>query len=156
MTGRQAVRAIVLHDNQLLTMQRTKFGRQYFTLIGGGVEPGEELEGALRRELREETSMAVGSVRLVFIEDAGEHYGVQYIFLCEYLGGDPVLSETSEEAIESALGQNVYQPRWLPLAELSQVNFRSDSVRQALQTALHAGWPGSPLELAWKGEVVGK
>jgi ADP-ribose pyrophosphatase YjhB (NUDIX family) len=156
MTGRQAVRAIVLHDNQLLTMKRSKFGQQYYTLVGGGVEPGEELEAALRRELREETGMAVGSTRLVFIEDNGDHFGMQYVFLCEYLGGDPALSETSEEAIESAEGQNTYQPLWLPLSELPQVSFRSESVRQALQAALANGWPVTPLELAWKGEVVGK
>jgi len=154
--ARQAVRAIVLHDQQLLVMQRNKFGQQYYTLVGGGVESGEELEAALRRELREETGMAVGTVRLVFIEAAGDRFGEQYVFLCEYLGGDPVLSVNSEEAAESALGQNTYQPRWLPLEEVSQVAFRSTAVRDALLAGVAGGWPEAPLELAWKGDGVGK
>jgi 8-oxo-dGTP pyrophosphatase MutT (NUDIX family) len=137
-------------------MKRNKFGSQYYTLIGGGVDPGEDLETALRRELREETGLTVGAVRLVFTEDAGDYYGVQHIFTCEYLGGDPMLASDSEEAVESALGENTYQPVWLPLSQLPTATFRSSSVRDALLAGIRDGWPKTPLELAWKGEDVGK
>ncbi len=156
MTQRQAVRAIVLHGNQLLVMQRNKFGKQYYTLIGGGVEAGEDLEAALRRELHEETCMEVGAVRLVFTEDAGDRFGMQYIYLCDYIGGDPALAADSEEAAASAEGQDSYQPLWLPLAELPQSTFRSRSVREAVLAGLQSGWPETPVELAWEGEDVGK
>jgi ADP-ribose pyrophosphatase YjhB (NUDIX family) len=146
----------VLHDGKLLAMRRQKIDHEYFTLVGGGVEAGEELEAALRRELREETSLAVGTVRLVFIEDGAERFGTQYIFLCEYLGGDPVLAVDSEEAAASAAGQNIYQPLWLPLEDLPRVRFRSTAVREALLTGLQGGWPPAPVELAYTGDDVGK
>lgn len=146
----QAVRAIIIKDGKLLTMHRNKFGMEYYTLIGGGVDLGEINETALRRELREETGLEVGAVRLVFIEDAGELYGEQYVYLCEYKGGEPTLSADSEEAKISAMGQNTYEPLWLSTSELAGVTFRSGSVREALLEGIRRGFPETPQRLAWK------
>lgn len=150
MTRKQIVRAIVLNDDKLLTMRRDKFGTQYYTLIGGAVDIGEDLEAALRRELREETGLEVGTMRPVFMEDAGEMYGVQYVFLCEYKGGEPHLSTGTDEAAITAMGKNIYDPVWLPVSELMNVTFRSTSVRDAVLEGVRGGFPETPRELAWK------
>jgi len=146
----------VLNGDSLLAMQRRKFGDEYYTLVGGGVEPGESLETALRRELQEETGLQVGAVRLVYVEAASQRFGEQYVYLCEYLGGEPALATDSEEALDSAAGQNTYQPLWLPLAELPRVVFRSNSVRRAVLAGLQHGFPETPQRLAWEGEDVGQ
>jgi ADP-ribose pyrophosphatase YjhB (NUDIX family) len=143
-----AVRAIILNDGQVLAMHRNKFGMEYYTLIGGGVDVGEDNETALRRELREETGLEVGNVRLVFIEDAGALYGEQYVYLCEYKGGEPKLSIDSEEAKISAMSKNVYTPVWLPLGSLKDVTFRSGSIRDALLEGVRSGFPETPQTLA--------
>lgn len=143
----------MVDGDRMLAMKRDKFGQQYYTLIGGHVEPGEELEVALRREIREETGMEVGAVRLVWTEDAGEPYGVQYIYVCEYLGGEPVLTADSDEAVSNA-GDNRYEPLWLPVAQLSQTVFRSDSVKRALLGALDGDFPETTVRLAWRPEDV--
>jgi ADP-ribose pyrophosphatase YjhB (NUDIX family) len=146
----KAVRAILIRGDTLLAMKRNKFGMQYYTLVGGGVDLGEDAETALRRELREETGLNVGSVRLVFIEDAGDLYGEQYVYLCEDMGGEPRLSPDSEESLISAQGQNTYEPLWLPLKDVPDVSFRSSSVREALLECQRNGFPASPQTLAWK------
>lgn len=151
MSHKKAVRAVVLNGDKLLAMKRNKFGLEYYTLIGGGVDVGEGTETVLRRELQEETGMVVGAMRLVFIEDAGELYGEQYVYYCEYQGGDPVLDAESEEAKISALGHNTYQPLWLPVKDIPNVTFRSTSVRDAVLNALQNGFPDNPQTLAWKG-----
>jgi len=152
-TRHSAVRAIVINGDKLLVMKRNKFGHEYYTLIGGGVDLGEDTEAALRRELREETGLEVGQARLVFLEDGGDMYGIQNIFLCEYIGGDPALSPDSEEAKITALGRNIYEPIWLPLKELMQVNFRSTSVRDAVLEGVRRGFPAEPQTLAWMPEA---
>lgn len=147
---KQAVRAIVIKDDALLVMHRNKFGHEYYTLIGGGVELGEELEQALYRELQEETGVKVANPQLVYIEEADRIYGTQYVYVCDYVSGEVALSEQSEEAKISALGNNLYQPMWLPLDQLAGVPFVSPGLKQRILQARQADagfdWPSVPEE----------
>lgn len=143
---RRAVRAIVILDNKLLVMHRNKFGVEYDTLPGGGVDVGEALEQALVRELQEETQVVVSEPRLVFIEHAGDPYGDQYIYLCNYVSGEPELSADSDEAAIDKLGKNLYQPAWLEVSELVERSFVSPKLKQHLLHAFVNGWPETVLE----------
>ena len=144
---KKAVRAIVFKDNQLLVIKRTKFGKLYYTLPGGGVGMGESLEQALRREMQEETGLSLGAVRPVFIEQAGAPYGTQYIYLMDYVDGEPRLDPHSDEASITALGQNLYEPMWLPVSTLPEVPFLSPRLRQALLSAIRQGFPAQVIEI---------
>lgn len=156
MGGRQSVRAIVINGDKILAMKRNKFGQEYYTLVGGGIDVAEDAETALRREVREETGLELGAVREVFIEDGGSLYGLQYVYLCEYKGGDPALQSTSEESLISAMGQNIYEPLWLPLSEVPNVPFRSASVAKALLEGVRNGFPETVQTLAWQAESMTK
>lgn len=144
---RQAVRAIVVKDSNLLVMHRNKFGMQYYALPGGAIEPGETQLQTLVREMQEEASVQVANPRLVIVEDAGDMYGVQYIYWCDYAGGEPALSPDSEEAKITALGSNIYTPQWLPLADLPAANLLPKELKQALLDGLASSFPGAPLQL---------
>lgn len=150
----QAVRAIVIKGDKLLVMKRNKFGQQYYTLPGGGINLGEGAEAALRRELQEEASVQLGAVRHVFTEDAGDPYGVQYVFLAEYRGGEPALAPDSDEAEINKLGQNLYEPQWLPLNQLADSNFLSASLQAAIEKAQESGYPKAPEVLVWQAGSV--
>ena len=142
---RQAVRAIVIRDDNLLVMKRNKFGDVYYTLIGGAIGPAEAPEQALVRELLEEAGMTVQAAGLVFIEEADPLYGTQQIFLCDGAQGDPVLSPNSEKYRISQMGQNTYQSMWLPLSELPGVKFRSEALKQNILSSLTKGFPPQPV-----------
>lgn len=144
---RSASRAIIIHDDALLVTHRNKFGKEYDVLIGGGVNMGETLEQALVRELAEEGGVKVTNLRLVFIEQAGDPYGTQYIFLCDYAGGEPQLSPDSEEYQISQMGQNTYEPVWRPLADLPEVEFRSERLKRAILNGVANGFPSEPLDI---------
>lgn len=60
---RPSVRGIVIRDGKVLLVHSLKY--DYYKFPGGGIEPGEGMEEALCREIREETGFAVvpGSVR---------------------------------------------------------------------------------------------
>ena len=128
-------------------MHRNKFGTEYDTLPGGGVEAGETLEHAVIREVEEETTIAISDLRLVIVEQAGDPYGTQYIYLANYVSGEPALSPDSEETKINKLGQNLYDPRWVPLSELPTSPFVSEKLKNALLMALETGFPETPLEI---------
>jgi 8-oxo-dGTP pyrophosphatase MutT (NUDIX family) len=144
---RKAARAIVIQDGKLLVMNRNKFGHQYYALVGGGVELNETPEQTVIREVQEETGLRITKARLVFIEEAGDPFGTQYIFLCEHVPGDPKLAEDSEEMAIHRLGKNLYEPGWLPIDQLPEAPFLSETLQVALVYALHHGFPNEPIVL---------
>ena len=64
---RHTARCIVVHEGQLLLMERWRDGLHYFSIPGGGVEAGESFEQAAMRELAEETTVAAVIERLIVI-----------------------------------------------------------------------------------------
>ena len=144
---RKAVRAIVFHDNNLLVMHRNKFGNEYYALIGGGIDFGESAENALRREIKEESNLEIDSPKLVFIEEAGDPFGTQYIYLCDYVGGDISLQPNSEEAQINKMGKNLYEPLWLPIGELPNKPFMSPELKKALIDGINKGFPDEPITI---------
>lgn len=141
---RKAVRAVVVKDDALLLMHRNKFGEEYYTLIGGGIGVGETPEQALMREVHEESSLSVANPRLVYVEKAGDPYGDQFIFLCDYSSGEVALPAGSTEAKIHALGANLYEPVWLPIKKLAEVSFVSEALKHTLVKALTQGFPSQP------------
>jgi ADP-ribose pyrophosphatase YjhB (NUDIX family) len=144
---RTAVRAIIIKDNNLLVMHRNKFGNEYYALVGGGVDAGETPDVALVRELREEAGIVFANPRLVINENAGNMFGMQYIYLCDYVSGEPTLDPDSEEFKITALGQNLYTPMWLAISDLPKVNLLPSELKTALITGLQQGFPTEPLTL---------
>jgi 8-oxo-dGTP diphosphatase len=144
---RQAARVIVIKDDCLLMMKRNKFGQQFYALVGGGVDIGETTVEALYREVTEETGLTIENDRLVIIEDAGPMFGLQYIYVCDYVSGEPALDPESMEAKITADGQNTYQPIWVPLDEIGQVNLLPVELKDRLVDMLKTGWPSEPISL---------
>jgi 8-oxo-dGTP diphosphatase len=144
---RRAVRAVIIQDGQLLVMHRNKFGTEYDTLPGGGMEMGESLEDALVREIAEETSITFTNPRLVIVEDAGLPYGTQYVYLCDYASGHPQLSQDSEEERINRLGKNLYEPRWVKIADLSGLPFLSEGLKSLLLQYMREGFPQKPQQI---------
>lgn len=145
---RTAVRAIIIKDQQLLVMHRNKFGTEYDTLPGGNVEIGETPEQALAREIQEETMITFTNPRLVVLEHAGNPYGDQYVYLCDYVSGEPQLHPDAEENAINKMGKNLYQPAWVKLSDLPNLPFLSQNLKQFILEGVAAGWPESPVEMS--------
>lgn len=147
---RRASRAIIIKDNQLLVTKRNKFGNEYYILIGGGISYGETEVQALYRELAEESGVEVKNPKLVYVENAGDMYGLQHIFTCDYVSGEPKLHPDSMEAKISADGKNTYTPMWLPLSELPGATFRSERLKKAILDGVANGFPEQPVDITDK------
>jgi ADP-ribose pyrophosphatase YjhB (NUDIX family) len=152
---RTTVRAVVIKDNKLLVMDRDKYGHKFMALIGGGVEKGESPKEAVKREVREESSLEIANPRLIITLDAGIVYGRQYIYLCDYISGEPKLSKGSIEQKIAKSGQNLYTPKWLDITDLNASNLLPSELKKQLVDFCRNGFPGKPLRLTiTKGSKV--
>ncbi len=92
--------ALQRDDRLLLVMRRRAPSRGYYAFPGGRVEAGETLEEAARRELAEETGLAVQNLApLVLVRAEGDEvdYDLQ-VFFGLYAGGEPVADDDAAEA----------------------------------------------------------
>jgi len=87
-----AVAVVVNNDNQILLLKRSKSPDIWqpgkYALVGGAIEEGETPEQAVRREITEETGIAVDLMKEKFKIGRANSDSEEYIFLAKY-DGDP-------------------------------------------------------------------
>ena len=124
MTPRLAVRAVLLHEDQLLLVNAYP-GEQsdLWCAPGGGVERHASLPDNLRREVFEETGLqiAVGAPCLVNEFHAPERgfHQVEIFFRCRLVSGELSDGWTDPEAV-------VHRRRWFTRTELSGIRLKPD------------------------------
>lgn len=90
----------ITRAGSILMVNHQHDGRSYWTLPGGGVEPGETAEEAVMREAWEETGLTTRVVdllyRITYLSTAGKEV-VERCFLLEAIGdADPALGYDPE------------------------------------------------------------
>ena len=89
--------AAVLRGDSILMVQHNENGRTYWTLPGGGVEPGETAAQAAVRETHEETGIVATVVRFLFSEGYA-HGTCDCYLLAATDDSDPLVGSDPEEA----------------------------------------------------------
>lgn len=111
---RVRVAAVLLLAGHVVLVRHQRGDEVYHLFPGGGVEPGETLEEALRREVLEETGLECRLGRPLFINDSiapdGSRHVVNITFLAEVTGG-----ELTEHPVDPRIvGQDLVEPGHLP------------------------------------------
>ena len=118
--------AAIIRDSAILMVRHQHGSHDYWTLPGGGVEPGEGLEAAIVREVWEEVGLKARVSRSLFerrFQGKVEEI-VETCFLLEIVGGQkPALGHDPELDADTQILTDV---AWFPL----------DSVRDDLQVSI--------------------
>lgn len=133
-----AVSAAIIRDGKVLAVRRArKPALALYTLPGGGVETGETLHEAVRREVREETGLEIEPVALAGhreaiipdTEGAVKHHFVILCFASRLTGGELSLNDELDDA------------RWLMPAELASLK-TTDGLSEIVEAAVTLVEPG--------------
>ena len=102
----ERVCAAIIRDGHILMVRHRHDGRDYWTLPGGGVEPGEHPDRAVAREVYEEVGLH-GTVECLLFEHVFHGFRItkEYCYLvavtdeeCPMLGYDPELPREAQIA----------------------------------------------------------
>ena len=123
--------AIVIEkDGQVALIERVRDGRTYYVFPGGGVEDGETPEHAAVREAREELGVEVHLDDLIFATNLGgrEH---RY-YSATISGGTFGTGQGTEMMTSGKTAKGTYEPVWLPLDLLTEVDVRPKELSDKL------------------------
>lgn len=138
---RHTARGIVVHDGQLLLMERWRPGMHYFSIPGGGIKEGETPKQTVAREIHEETSVIVKVKQQVLEMRDGDFR--HRIYLCQYVEGDAHLPPDAPEALHM-VEENRFKPGWMQIAKLPELPFTYwQPLKQPLIDGLANGFKGS-------------
>ena len=83
----------IRRDKRFLLAKSSRVSRNFYSLIAGFVEPGESLEQAVAREVKEETGLDVGNIRYRGSQSWPFPHQLMVGFFADYRGGELQLQE---------------------------------------------------------------
>lgn len=95
-----AVIVLVTKQDQILLQRNTHYKTANWSLVAGFVDPGENLEEAVRREVMEESSIQVRDIRYIESQTWPFPSNIMIGFRAEYAAGE--LTPDGEEVVASA------------------------------------------------------
>ena len=114
--------AIVVRDGKILMERVFYFGREFFTVPGGGIEEGETPEQAVIRELKEECGLdgtIVRKLATIHKEDGAEEHSFEVSVTEDQ---EAITGYDPEESTENPPLKEVL---WMSLDEISERTGRS-------------------------------
>lgn len=123
---RKSARAVLLNDKNEVSIQHVgKY--DYYKLPGGGVEPGETIEEALKREMVEEVGCDLEIIKplglIIEYRNSHELLHLSYGYLCNVKG------DISEPAYEQGEIDDEFKPVWMSLdksLEMMETHYLAD------------------------------
>ena len=133
---------VLVEDGRVALIRRHRGGRIYHLFPGGGVEAGESDETAAIREALEELGVHVQITRLLGTVAYGT--ATQVYFEVRATGGEFGAGDGPEMSSSADSDAGSYEPIWIPLDELVDIDVRPAAVASMLASS---NLPPSPFEI---------
>ncbi len=124
------VGALIFNSSNEVLMIRTHKWSDKWGIPGGKIQNGESSVEALRREIREETSLEIDEIQFVMVQDAispKEFYRDAHFLLLNYT------CRCHEEVLNVVLNDEAQDYCWVPLQDALQLN-----LNEPTQILIHA------------------
>lgn len=128
------VRALIVHENQMVCIKQIVGNKELWIVPGGGVESGETIHDALIREVLEETGIAIKpETKIVGCREniiRGYCRSYEFYFICEYKSGDIIAGFDPENGKGS---QRIVEAKWQHIDNLKSLQVRPDFVADLIK-----------------------
>lgn len=121
---------VIIENDKVVLIKRTRDGSVYYVFPGGGLEKGETPAAGAAREAFEELG-----VKVKVNECISEVYynGTQYFFLSEIIEGI-IGTGRGEEYTDNNRNRGIYQPMWVDIKKLSSFDVKPNEVALKIQS----------------------
>ena len=124
LTFRPSVYAIIVNGGNVLLLNTTHTGT--YSLPGGGIEVGERIEDALKREVREETGLEIEIINFFRFEEQFFYYDPADVAFHSFLFFYVCRPQTIEICQDHEINDDsVELPRWIRVDELENQHFHN-------------------------------
>ena len=120
------VRAIILHEENFMTMYREYKDRKYYTFPGGGLEGDESEEECVKRECEEEFGIVVKPIKKVYIYDGRSE---EHFYLCSWVSGEFGSGKGEEFSPDNKYG--LYKPCMKAIKDIPNLPLMPKEVAQS-------------------------
>ncbi|KQL35098.1 MULTISPECIES: NUDIX domain-containing protein [Bacillaceae] len=119
---------VIIENDRVALIKRTKPHITYYVFPGGGIESGETPEEAAIRETFEELGVHVQIKRPLKVL---EQNGRQYYYLADIIGGT-FGAGTGEEYTQTSVQRGTYEPIWVNIEDLPTLDVRPKEIVEIL------------------------
>lgn len=113
-TKRIRARAIIIHDEKIMSMYRERQDRVFYTFPGGGMEGNESEHDCVKREVLEEFGIVVEPIKKLYVYE--NQNSIEHFYLAKWVSGD-FGSGTGEE-FQADRNNGVYIPKFIQIVDI--------------------------------------
>jgi len=124
---RTRVRAIIFHEDKIISMYRERENRVFYTFPGGGKEEGETEEECVIREVYEEFGIGVKPIKKVYICE--DQISVSHYYICEWINGE--FGTGQGEEFDKNQKNGLYKPTMIKIKDIPNLPLKPPEVAQA-------------------------
>lgn len=140
---------ILIKNNKILLIHRTREGKEYWVFPGGGKEDYETVEEAVVREIEEEASIKCKSIRLLYTHEYLDIGHKHHFYLCKYISGKPKLGNFNE--LQTMKRENqTYKPEWVRIDKLPKLLLYPLEIRDWIIQDYKSSFKDTPKSAALK------
>ena len=114
---RERARAIIIHEDKIISMYRERNGRVFYVFPGGGMENNETEEECVVREVIEEFGLTVKPIKKLYTYE--NDISIEHFYLCEWVAGE--FGTGVGEEFEEDRNRGVYIPKMIEIKDIPQL-----------------------------------
>ena len=124
---RARARAIIIHEGKMVSMYRERQGRVFYTFPGGGMEGTETEEECVKREVFEEFSLIVKTIKKIYTYE--NKNSIEHFYIADWLSGE--FGSGEGEEFEKNRNNGVYIPKLIEISDIPNIPLMPPEVASA-------------------------